>query len=132
MASNSGFAPRAERNHQLARQPSRDAPRDYQALVEIECSKLARGADGRNPCDRSPTKEMTVTAAQLVYERCRPGKDALETPDVPGDGSSMKPGCQAADLVKFLGMVLPPKDLSFITSKIGGPQPPPGTDPIPR
>lgn len=95
-----------------------------------ECSKLARGADGQHPCTRQPPEGSDP--AQIVVERCRPPQDGYETPDVPDDGTT-KPECPKADLAKFLNMALPAKDFSFITTKIGGPQPPPATNrqPIP-
>lgn len=89
------------------------------AILELECSKLARGADGQDPCSRQPPDG--ADPAQIILERCGPPKDGLETPDVPGD----KPGCPKADLEKFLSLALPAKDYSFITSKVGGPPPPP-------
>lgn len=104
---------------------------EARAVIELECSKLARGTDGQNPCDRKLPKDITLMAKQLVIERCKPSNDTRATPDVPDTGDS-KPGCEPASLEKFLDMVLSPKDFTFITSKIGGPQPPSGTDPIPR
>ena len=94
------------------------------AILEAECSKLARGNDGQNPCDRRPPQGSSPT--QVVVERCKPPVDALVAP-----GSDPIPGqeeCPGADLEKFLSMALPSKDLSFITSKIGGPRPSPGDD----
>lgn len=95
------------------------------AILEAQCSKLARGADGQNPCDRKPPEGASAT--QIVVERCKLPEDAVVTPGggaIPGQES-----CTRGDLEKFLQMALPARDFSSITAKIGGPQPPTGGDP---
>ena len=96
------------------------------AILEAECSKLARGADGQNPCDRRPPEGANV--GQIVVERCKPREDELTTPDggAGGDVDPAKKDCPKADLEKFLNMALPAKDYTYIFNKIGGPGPPPG------
>jgi hypothetical protein len=106
--------------------PAYPSVEEAAAILDAECSKLMRGADGQNPCDRQPPPG----AAQVIVERCKPGTDVLTTPDGGGGEEPGKAQCPKGDLEKFLSMALPAKDYAYIYQKLGGPRPPdprPGT-----
>jgi hypothetical protein len=100
------------------------------AILEAECSQLQRGADGQNPCDRRPPEGSNP--GQWVVERCKPREDELTTGEGGGAGTGggstdpTKKDCPTADLQKFLDMVVPAKDMTYLYEKLKLPRPPVG------